>query len=471
MTIGLRDGLGRGVYTATYRVVSADGHPVSGGFAFGVGEQVTAQRGTPQVADLLARSVAPGRPSRARTAPFAGCTTPRCCCIVGAVFFRLLVWRAGRDTPRWPGRLLLGAAAIVGLLASLAGIALQGALGAGVSLGRALRRRSARRLAQRPAPARRGCAQRRLGVSCSSSSRSTATSGRAGRRSGSPSRPRCSSARCRMPDTPTPSRRRACSSPPTCSTCSPPAPGWADSCCCSSASGRGPGRGRPGAAEATARFSRLALPAIVVLVLAGTAQAWFYLGSVGRVLRQHLRLGAGREDRPARDHRRARGRQPPPNRPARARRPGTSPAQLAPLDARRGGLAVLVLGGTATLVRAAPPATLDDGPVIRELDLGPMRLQMDIEPATVGPERLPPVPVRPPHRRADRPRRSSSRSGWSSATAASARSSSTSRARARRTTSCATPRSGVAGTWEATITARVSEFDEYSAKTRFKVRR
>ena len=58
VTIGVRTGLGRGVFTTTYRVVSADGHPVAGGFAFGVGEQVTARRGTPQVADLLARSSA-----------------------------------------------------------------------------------------------------------------------------------------------------------------------------------------------------------------------------------------------------------------------------------------------------------------------------------------------------------------------------------------------------------------------------
>ncbi|HYI19090.1 MAG TPA: copper resistance CopC family protein, partial [Solirubrobacteraceae bacterium] len=58
VTVGVRDGLDRGVYTTTYRVVSADGHPVSGGFAFGVGEPVTAQRGTPAVADLLARSAA-----------------------------------------------------------------------------------------------------------------------------------------------------------------------------------------------------------------------------------------------------------------------------------------------------------------------------------------------------------------------------------------------------------------------------
>jgi len=47
--------------------------------------------------------------------------------------------------------------------------------------------------------------------------------------------------------------------------------------------------------------------------------------------------------------------------------------------------AVLVLAATATLERAAPPATIAGGPVVRELDLGPMRLQMDIRPATSGP--------------------------------------------------------------------------------------
>lgn len=33
----LRSGLADGTYTATYRVISADGHPVSGGFTFNIG--------------------------------------------------------------------------------------------------------------------------------------------------------------------------------------------------------------------------------------------------------------------------------------------------------------------------------------------------------------------------------------------------------------------------------------------------
>jgi copper transport protein len=37
VTVNLRNGLGDGVYTATYRVISADSHPIAGGFTFTVG--------------------------------------------------------------------------------------------------------------------------------------------------------------------------------------------------------------------------------------------------------------------------------------------------------------------------------------------------------------------------------------------------------------------------------------------------
>src|SRR5262249_48823974 len=37
VAVRLRSGLGNGAYTATYRVISADGHPVSSGFVFTVG--------------------------------------------------------------------------------------------------------------------------------------------------------------------------------------------------------------------------------------------------------------------------------------------------------------------------------------------------------------------------------------------------------------------------------------------------
>ena len=53
VAVGLEDGLGDGVYTGTYRVVSADGHPVSGGFSFGVGEALPTGGSAPSVAELL----------------------------------------------------------------------------------------------------------------------------------------------------------------------------------------------------------------------------------------------------------------------------------------------------------------------------------------------------------------------------------------------------------------------------------
>ena len=101
IAVKLKPGLGDGTYTATYRVVSADGHPVSSGFVFTVGEaaapaqsldQLLAGGGTgrdheqravgrprrpvrrdrprPRRADLLLRLLAPRRASpRGRSAP------------------------------------------------------------------------------------------------------------------------------------------------------------------------------------------------------------------------------------------------------------------------------------------------------------------------------------------------------------------------------------------------------------------
>jgi copper transport protein len=133
------------------------------------------------------------------------------------------------------------------------------------------------------------------------------------------------------------------------------------------------------------------------------------------------------------------------------------------------GIAVLVLGATATLVRAAPHATIAAGPVIRELDLGPMRLELDIEPATVGPndyhrylfdrrtgaqvDRVKELTVRLRQRERgigpitlDIPRKGPAHYELRDSPL------------------------GVPGEWEATITARVSDFDAHIARTRFEVR-
>jgi copper transport protein len=132
-------------------------------------------------------------------------------------------------------------------------------------------------------------------------------------------------------------------------------------------------------------------------------------------------------------------------------------------------VAVFVLGATATLVRAAPPVTESEGPVVRELNLGPMRLQMDIEPATVGPNDMHLYLFdRRTGRQIDRVKEMSLRL--------------TQREKGVGPITLDIPREGpahyelrnstlgISGGWEGTVTARVSEFDEFSGRIKFEVR-
>lgn len=466
VAVGLRDGLGRGIYTTTYRVVSADGHPVSGGYAFGVGEQVTAQRDTPQVADLLARSSAgpavEGAYGIARGLHYAALLL-----LVGAVVFRLLVWPAGAAA-RWPNRLLVGVA-VLGVLASLAGIALQGALGAGVPLGRALDSE----VVKGSLDTRTGHAWLLRSLAWAFVLLVTVLY-------------RSFASRAEVLWLAAPAIGLIGTLPYAghAGTQSPGAVLIPADVLHVVAAGawlgglvlmlvcfwpRGDGPPVAEAAEATARFSRTALPAIVVLVLAGTAQAWFYLGSVGAFFTSTYGWALvakvallGLVVALAAANRRRTGRL------------ASEPA--APADALRRSmraevaLGALVLAATATLVRAAPPATIADGPVVRELDLGPMRLQLDVEPATVGAndyhlylfdrrtgaqvDRVEQLTVRLVQRdkgigpiTLDIPRKGPAHYELRSSNL------------------------GVAGTWEATVTARVSAFDEHVARTRFEIRR
>ncbi len=212
----------------------------------------------------------------------------------------------------------------------------------------------------------------------------------------------------------------------------------------------------------------MALPAIAVLVAAGLAQAWFHLGSVGALftttyglaLLAKVSLVAGIIGLASGNRRRV----------ARLTSSGASTPPPALRRAMRAEvlLAVLVLAATATLVRAAPPAASDSGPVVRELDVGPMRLQIDIEPAKVGPNDyhvylfnrrtgaqvdVKQVTLRLRQRdedigpfTLDIPRKGPAhheRLG---------------------------PPLGVPGEWEAQIDVRISKFDQFTARTKFNVR-
>jgi copper transport protein len=151
VAVSLPDDLPDGGYTTTYRVISADSHPVSGGFTFTVGHTGASSPRT--VSELLEG----GDAGRVTSVSFwaarwlgylaMGLAT-------GLLGFLLLVWRpAARrlpdaaEGPRWrearaafAGRwraLALGCGA-VGLAASLASIGLQGATAAGTSFWSAL---------------------------------------------------------------------------------------------------------------------------------------------------------------------------------------------------------------------------------------------------------------------------------------------------------------------------------------------
>jgi copper transport protein len=139
--VHLEPGLPDGSYTATYRVVSADGHIVSSGYVFSIGKAGKAP--TETVAELLG-----GQGSGATTETAFGIARGieylAIALGVGGFVFLLLVW-----TPALAGlgdgtaeaerrflrrlRLLLLVAAILGMLGAGASIVLEGAEAAGVS--------------------------------------------------------------------------------------------------------------------------------------------------------------------------------------------------------------------------------------------------------------------------------------------------------------------------------------------------
>ena len=131
--VKLREGL-EGGFAVGWRVISADSHPATGAFTFGVGEGSADQ--AKAVADEL---LAGGGGSRfvgtlfavARVAIFAGLTV-----LVGAAVFVMVIWRAGFGHPA-VRRLLWGAWATA-FAGTVASIGLQGAYAAGLGIGSAV---------------------------------------------------------------------------------------------------------------------------------------------------------------------------------------------------------------------------------------------------------------------------------------------------------------------------------------------
>ena len=132
--ISLDGRLARGTYTATWRAVSADGHPVSGAFVFHVGAPGANPAGiAAQVLEAARRPSVTVSFSIVRAPDFL------LLLLVGGGTL-MLVGGLGQAAPRTRSRisLLLAGAALLLAFVALAGIVLQGAAAGGFGLGEAL---------------------------------------------------------------------------------------------------------------------------------------------------------------------------------------------------------------------------------------------------------------------------------------------------------------------------------------------
>jgi copper transport protein len=149
VAVGLQDEAGDGRYTATYRVVSADSHPVSGGFVFTVGEPGGSSSAS--VSDLLEGSEA-GPVTTTGFGVVRGVGYAALAVAIGALFFLFAVWAPAYATvagsgPAWLHasdgllrrlRAILLVATAAGALTSLLALVFQGALAGGTSVWAAL---------------------------------------------------------------------------------------------------------------------------------------------------------------------------------------------------------------------------------------------------------------------------------------------------------------------------------------------
>jgi copper transport protein len=146
----LQPELPEGTYTATYRVISADGHPVSGGLVFSIG-RASANPGQ-TVSELLEQRTEAGPVTDIGFGVARGLQYASIALAIGAAFFVLAIWLpalglvAGgtsdwrEASERFLGRLrrMLALTVLVAVLSSAAGIVFQGATAAGVSFWSAL---------------------------------------------------------------------------------------------------------------------------------------------------------------------------------------------------------------------------------------------------------------------------------------------------------------------------------------------
>jgi copper transport protein len=117
------EALADGSYLVNWRVISGDGHPVSGAFSFGVGV-------TPSPVDSdPATTSTPWQVTLTRLAGYLGFV-----CVAGVVSFAILCWPGGRRNRRIYGLLRVGL--VVAIAATVVGLLLHGPYAAGEPLTR-----------------------------------------------------------------------------------------------------------------------------------------------------------------------------------------------------------------------------------------------------------------------------------------------------------------------------------------------
>ncbi len=127
VTVALKPGLPNGTYLVSWRVVSADSHPIAGGYAFGIGEAPAAGAAAAASATPKGSAVTGFTFGLARLVAFAGMAL-----LLGAVFFLAALWPAGLRRPA--PRRLVAAGWVAAFVGSIACLLLQGVYTGGLGL-------------------------------------------------------------------------------------------------------------------------------------------------------------------------------------------------------------------------------------------------------------------------------------------------------------------------------------------------
>ncbi len=393
--VRLQPGLPDGSYTATYRVVSADGHIVSGGHVFSIGSPGQAPRDT--VAELVAErgtdTVAELGLGLARGVQYAALALA-----LGALAFSLLVWGEGPAFARRLRAVLL-LAGLTGFVSALAAIVFHAAEAAGVGAGSALDAT----ILREELGTRFGLVWGLTGLAWAAFGAAVATAPRA---------PAPWRAALLLPPLALVALEPALSGHP--STQSPVAllfpanaahvlamsvwlGGLATFVLVLPAATRElapPGRSRVLAA-ALARFSPIALLCVAAILLTGVGQAYAYVRDLDALLDTAygravliklvllvgllIPLGAYNRYRSVPALRRVA---------AGGEAPGRAGLVLRRALRTEVGLLAVVLGVTAALAAYPPPVSERSGPFSESAALGPAQLELTVDPARVGPNQI-----------------------------------------------------------------------------------